>query len=159
MDQQPQLTDDQKQLLSQLTDDQKKALYNAIAAAKQEESIDFNIVEYLDFTKMEDAMIAHWLLATEPKEYAGQEVDEKKAPGNLFADENIWEIFKEADDYQKRQAAFDALVGKIEEKHGLYDYGDIWESKKHKKHKKHKKYSSFKNQQTITENFRRFLKK
>ena len=145
----------------QLTDDQKKALNNAAAAAKEAKSISFNAFEYFDFTKMEDKDIAHWLQATEFEEYAGQEVDEPKAPGRLFAQDNgnIWESFIEADDDQKRQKAWWALVGKMEEKYSLYDYGDIWESKKHKKHKKHKKYSSFKNQQTITESFRRFLKK
>ena len=102
---------------------------------------------------MTDDQIEEWLLATEFKEYANQEVDEKKAPGNLFADEGTWEYFVKADDNRKRQAAWDALVANMAEKYGLDNYGDMWESKKHKK------YSSFKNQQTIIESFRRFLKK
>jgi hypothetical protein len=135
----------------ELTDDEMDALEHAIMAAREQKSISINAFEYFDFSKMSDDKIEEWLLATEFKKWPGQEVDEKKAPGNLFADENIWSNFKEADD--DHQAAWDALVANMNNGLDYYASGDDM-----RESKKHKKYSSFKSQQTIMENFRKFLK-
>ena len=146
----------------ELTDNEMDALEHAIMAARERESISINAFEYFDFSKMSDDKIEEWLLATKFEKWPGQEVDEKKAPGNLFADdadENIWSNFIKADDERKRQVAWHALVANMKKINGLDYYASGDDMRESKKHKKHKKYSSFKNQQTITESFRRFLKK
>ena len=102
-----------------------------VLKAIKEGTIESHAVVHVDFSEMSDEQIGQWLVGT------AKLIDPRNGE---IANIDVREEYN--DGYMDR--AWDNLVFLF-----LNPDRDLYESK----------YSSFKNQQTITENFRRFLKK
>ncbi len=129
--------------------------------AKKEERLYIRAELIQDFTKMNDEEIVKWF-----KEYGlvmdngllntdiMQEIDPEAKVG-----ETEFNLPKKED----VESAYDSFMQRVEDSVTDYDYMDDenWDGMIGNPNERFesKKYSSFKNQQTITENFRRFLKK
>lgn len=108
-----------------------------VEKAKKEEVIESNTGLHVDFSKMSDEQIGQWLVGK------AQLIDPRNGE---IANEDVREEYED----ERMDTAWDNLVYLF--LNPDLDLLDLYESKKNKK------FSSFKNQQTITENFRRFLK-
>lgn len=127
--------------------------------AKDEERLYIRAELIQDFTKMNDEEIAKWF-----KEY-GLVMNSGRLDTDIMkiidpdakVGEKVFNLPKKED----VERAYDAFMDKVEDSVTDYDYMDDkdWDGRIGNPDERFesKKYSSFEGQQTITENFRRFL--